>query len=82
MGIWEALTELVDLAKPWSEAEAEAPAKDEDQKVCRFRDWRAWKCKMELHDHVPIHRWHLYKREPTLIPKSFKHATLTHAAGR
>ena len=35
MGIWEALTELVDLAKPWAEAEAEAPAKDEQDKVCR-----------------------------------------------
>jgi len=33
MGIWEALTELVDLAKPWAEAQAEAPAKDDSEKV-------------------------------------------------
>jgi len=33
MGIWDAITELVEAATPWAVAEAEAPAKEEDSKV-------------------------------------------------
>lgn len=33
MGIWEVLTDLAEAAVPWSNAEAEAPAPAEDEKV-------------------------------------------------
>lgn len=33
MGIWETLTDLVDAAAPWSTAEAEAPASEEQVRL-------------------------------------------------
>lgn len=33
MGIWDTITELVEAAAPWSVAEAEAPAQQEEEKV-------------------------------------------------
>ncbi|KAK8116123.1 Non-heme 11 kDa protein of cytochrome bc1 complex [Apiospora sp. TS-2023a] len=42
MGIWETFTDLVDAATPWSTAEAEAPASEEqeskDQKADESKD--------------------------------------------
>ncbi len=34
MGIWEAITDLVEAVAPWSVAEAEAPAKEPEATVC------------------------------------------------
>ncbi len=36
MGIWEVITDLFEAATPWSVAEAEAAAKEDDTKVRRL----------------------------------------------
>ena len=33
MGIWDTITDLVEAAKPWSTAEAEAPVATEEEQV-------------------------------------------------
>lgn len=34
MGFFDAVGDLLSAAMPWSEVEAEAPAKEEEEKVC------------------------------------------------
>ena len=42
MGVWDAITEVLEAAIPWGEANAEAPAEEPQVGTTGMGDWGNW----------------------------------------